>query len=104
MDNMIENPKTNILPDEIEFNDYDILEDTLITLKHINEGYGTMLTEASNKQLKTKIENISKPLKDSLRDIFNLMFEKGWYKLEEAKPNKITTIYNDFNSKNNQLN
>ena len=85
----VENPKQDILPDEISFNDKDMLEDALTSVKGLVTSYGILGTEASNQTLKTEIDSLSKALGEVQRNLFNLMFEKGWYILEKVDAAKI---------------
>ena len=89
MDNKVQNPKQDILPDETSFNDKDMLQDALSSVKGLVTEYGLLSSEASNQTLKTKIENLAKALDQNQRILFNLMFEKGWYVLEKADTQKI---------------
>ena len=89
MENKIQNPKQDILPDETSFNDKDMLQDALTSIKGLVQEYGLLGSEASNQTLKTEIEKLSKALDQKQRDLFNLMFEKGWYVLEKVDTNKI---------------
>lgn len=103
MANKIKNAEIDILPDEKEFNDYDMLQDTLASLKHINTEYGLLVTEASNKNLSDKIEKLAKEIGTLARDCFNLMFEYGWYELTEEDNSSIKEIYKDFSKKKNNF-
>jgi len=99
----IKNAKAEITPDEIVFNDLDILEDTLISLKQISHTLDTAKSEASNKDLITTYDTLSKSMFNTTRDVFNLMFENGWYTLEEADAAKIKKTYDKFNSRKEEM-
>ncbi|MDD2391605.1 MAG: spore coat protein [Bacilli bacterium] len=101
--NKVENPKQAILPNEENFNDEDILNDVLTSLKHLSTMYGTLKQEASNKKLVNEVDSINKDVGDMARDSFNLMFKKGWYPLEQEDSQKITEEYQKFSSKKKQL-
>lgn len=103
MDNKVQNVKQPVLPDENSFNDEDILQDVLISLKHLSTEYGLLKEEASHKGLVSKIDPIAKEISQMARDSFNLMFEKGWYVLEKQTPQKLNEEYNKFNQKLGQL-
>ena len=94
--NKIKNAKVEILPNEKIFNDYDMLVDTGISLKHLNTEYGMLKQEASHKELTDLVEKISKDISKYARDIFNLLFELGWYELTEEDPKTIKEAYNKF--------
>jgi len=99
MDNKVKNPMKDPLPDTNSFNDEDILNDVLISLKHLSTMYGTLNQEASNKELVSKIEMLNKEVSTLARDSFNLMFENGWYCLERETPEKLNEEYNKFSNK-----
>lgn len=99
----IKNKKADLFPDEIAFNDRDILEDTLITLKQVSHTLDTAKSEASNKDLITSYDTLSKSMFNTIRDVFNLMFEKGWYTLEEVDTSKIKKAYDKFNSRKEEM-
>ena len=92
----VENPKQDILPDETSFNDKDMLEDALVSIKGLITSYGLLSGEASNQTLKTEIETLTKTLGEHQRTLFNLMFEKGWYILEHADSTKINEELTKF--------
>ena len=92
----VENKKEQILPSEEVFNDKDILQDTLVSLKHLGTMYGTFISEASNKKLISSIEPHSKDITTRARECFNLMFEKGWYCLTEESSTTIDDAYNKY--------
>ena len=85
------------------FNDEDIMQDVLGNIKYISTLYGTFCTEASNKELLSKLEPIAKKVSQLARDTFNLMFEKGWYNLEEVDNKKIKTEHAKFLTKEQEL-
>ena len=47
--------------------------------------------------------DIFEDTKDIARDIFNLMFSKGWYTLTPEEENKITKSYNKYSDKLKEL-
>ena len=92
----VENPIQDILPDETSFNDKDMLEDALVSVKGLITSYGLLSGEASNQTLNSEIETLSKALGEQQRTLFNLMFEKGWYILEKADTTKINEELTKF--------
>ena len=48
-------------------------------------------------------KDIFEDTKDIARDIFNLMFSKGWYTLTPEEENKITKSYNKYSDKLKEL-
>lgn len=101
--NQIKNPKTEV-PTGIALNDKDYLDSLLSCLKEMVKNYATALTEASNESLyqqyKTMFENYS----DLQREVFELMFRKGWYVLEKAEVQKIDTKYQTLSKELSDLN
>ena len=43
--------------------------------------------------------DIFKDTKDMARDIYNLMFSKGWYTLSPEEENKISKAYQKYSDK-----
>ena len=88
--NEIKNPKTEV-PKGTNFNDKDYMNSLLSCLKEMVKNYSVALTEASNETLyqeyKTMFDNYSK----LQRDVYELMFRKGWYSLEKAEMKKISS-------------
>jgi len=100
--NMVNNPETEV-PKTTEMNDSDYLNDILSTEKSLSSNYVIAMNEASNDDLFEAIGNICQDTKDSARDLFNLQFKKGWYKLEKADNNKISTISQEYKQKLTEL-
>ncbi len=100
----VENKKKKALPSDEVYNDSDKLNDLLISLKNINKLYGTFQEEASNDLLFTNIGDLAKDMGQCARDSFNLMFEKGWYKLEQQSEDKIKTIHQQYKKEQSKLN
>ena len=101
-DNTICNPETQV-PKGPEMNDCDYLNDLLLTEKHYSSSYTVAMSEASNEYLYKEIGAICEETKDMARALFNLQFKKGWYKLEEADANKISTVSQEYEQKTNEL-
>lgn len=81
----------------------DILNDILLSEKSISNSYSVAINEMSNKYLYKKVMNIFEDTKDIARDIFNLMFEKGWYTVPVEEDKKIEKSYTKYNNKLNEL-
>ena len=84
---------------DLYMNDEDILNDILLSEKNISNCYSVALNELSNKILYKKIMDIFKDTKDMARDIYNLMFSKGWYVLSPEEENKISKAYQKYSDK-----
>jgi spore coat protein CotF len=102
MNNKVENPKVE-LPTSTEMNDRDYLNQILEIEKNMGVNLAIALNEASNKRLYNDIFSIFKDVKEAQRDLYNLMFEKGWYCLEKAEQQKISEKVSSMNEKLNEL-
>ena len=89
----IENQKVEV-PSSIEVNDRDILNTLLEIEKNMSVNMTVFLNEASNEVLYNEIFDMFESVKIKQRDLFELLFRKGWYSLEEAQEDKITSSYN----------
>lgn len=87
-DNKVQNPKTEV-PQTPEMNDKDYLNDMLSTEKAMVNHYSYAINEASNDTLYQEINHILEETSSLQRELYNLMFEKGWYSLEKADQQKI---------------
>lgn len=95
--NKIQNPNTQV-PKTPEMNDRDRLNDMLATEKYMTDGYDTALNEASHATLYEDILSIYTETQNCQRDIFNLMFQKGWYKMNAASGQQLQQSYQQFNN------
>lgn len=96
MNNKIENPKIEI-EKGIKLNDKDYITCLLSKLKDLVKNYTVALTEASNEYLYNEYKSIFDKYSTMQREVFELMFQKGFYSLEEADENKINEKYNLLN-------
>ncbi|WP_102344971.1 spore coat protein [Bacillus sp. Marseille-P3661] len=94
--NQIKNPKSPEGPKTPMMNDRDFANDMLTTGKYMTDAYSTALNEASHEQLYQDLALIFKETQDCQRNFFNLMFQKGWYKLEAAPQQKLQQDYQQF--------
>lgn len=98
--NTIQNPK---LPNEPQtkgpgMNDRDRLNDCLSSEKWLSDNFNVMAREASHQQLHQDVMTILNETHRCARDIFNLMFEQGHYKMEASEAQKIQQIQQQFQS------
>ena len=93
MNNKITNPKTNV-PTGINMNDKDYLTCLLTILKEMSKNYSVAMTEASNEHLYQSHKSIFNELSILQRDVYELMFQNGWYVLEPLPSSKINEKYN----------
>ena len=101
--NEICNPKTEV-PKGIALNDKDYMNSLLSTLKEMVKGYALVLTEASNENLYNQYKVMFDEYAKLQREVFEIMFRKGWYSLEAAEGQKIATKYQTLKQEFNDLN
>lgn len=87
--NEISNPKVEV-PSTKEMNDCDYITAQLTCEKDMSVNLVYALNEASNEVLYQALYPIFKETKDFQRRVYELMFQKGFYKLEKAETTKIT--------------
>lgn len=100
--NKVQNPKTEI-PETVELNDCDYLNEILACEKNMSINLAIALNEASNRDFFNEIYTIFEDVKMAQRDLYNMAFKKGWYSLEKADNQKVTTKEQEFTQKLNQL-
>lgn len=67
----------------------EVLQDCLITQKHMTDSYNTYAGECVNEQLRTAMLNILDDEHKIQADIFCGMQSNGWYQVEQADQQKI---------------
>lgn len=102
MGETIKNTKTPVKK-STEMNDCDILNDVLLSYKHLVSSYAIALNEASNKNIYKLFLNLLEQASKTQAELFQLAFSKGWYNLETADETKIETAYDKFNKCLNEL-
>lgn len=98
----IQNPQTNT-PQTPDMNDRDFINDTLATEKYMTDAYSTAMNEASHQALYQDLSAITKETQDCQRNLFNVMFQKGWYSFEQAQPQALQQAYQKFSGYKQQL-
>lgn len=93
--NAIQNPETQITKTP-QMNDRDFINDILTTEKYMTDAYTTALHECSHDQLYRDVLAIYNETANAQREVYNLMFRKGWYKVEAAEPQKLQQSYQQF--------
>ena len=91
--NKISNQKTEV-PNTPEMNDKDYITSMLEIEKAMVKDYAVALTEASNEDLYNDYYDLFDEASGTQREIYNLMFQKGWYSIETAEDTKITQKLN----------
>jgi spore coat protein CotF len=79
-----------------EMNDRDFINDVLATEKYMAAGYNSAVNEASNETLYQMQLQLLNEVHQAQRDLFNLMHQKGWYKLDAADTNQVAQKAQQF--------
>ncbi len=97
--------QTGQLPKEKgpELNDRDRINDILAFEKYLSNGYNVGLNEAQNPKLHKEVQNILISVHDAQYKLFNLMFEKGWYKMPAADKEEISNTHKQFSNYSTQF-
>ncbi len=103
MNNQIKNPKVET-PTGMTLNDKDYISSLLSTLKQLVKNYAVSLTEASCEELYEEYKEMFDTYSSLQREVYELMFRKGWYVLEQADTNKISSKYQTLNQEFMDLN
>lgn len=103
--NEIANPQTGQLPQVKgpEMNDRDFLNDGLATCKLLTDNFNVAVREASHEQLHADMLQILTETHQSARELFNLMFQNGWYKLEAEEQPKLQQAQQQFSGYSSQF-
>ena len=101
--NQISNPKVEV-PTGMALNDKDYISSLLSTLKQLVKDYAVVLTEVSNETLYSEYKVMFDTYSSLQREVYELMFRKGWYVLERCDANKISNKYQTLNQEFMDLN
>ena len=101
--NQISNPKVEV-PTGMALNDKDYISSLLSTLKQLVKDYAVVLTEVSNETLYNEYKEMFNTYSSLQREVYELMFRKGWYVLERCDANKISNKYQTLNQEFMDLN
>lgn len=102
--NQISNPQTGVPQVKgPQMNDRDFLNDGLATCKYLTDSLNVAVREASHQQLYADMLQILTETHQSARDMFNLMFQKGWYKLEAEDQQKLQQAYQQYSGYSTQF-
>lgn len=89
MNNKICNMKVEV-PKGMGLNDKDYINSLLSTLKEMEKNYVIAMSEASNEKLFSIHKRVFLNIVALQREVYQLMFRKGWYCLEAVDENKIS--------------
>jgi len=90
--NKIANPKVEV-PTGLHMNDKDYLTCLLTCLKELEKNYVNAMTEASNESLYKSYHSIFQEFRNLQREVYELMFQNGWYSLEQTESTKVSEKY-----------
>lgn len=91
----IQNPKTET-PNTPEMNERDFLNDMLTTEKYLTSSYTVAIHEASHQSLYDELLSIYNETENAQRDLYYLMFKKGWYHVDAENPQNLQQSYQQF--------
>lgn len=86
-----------------QMNERDRLNDILATEKYLTDSFNVSAREASHDLLHRDIMTILTETHQCARDIYNLMFQKGWYKLEVEEQQTLNQSYQQFSGYSSQF-
>ncbi len=98
----IQNPKAPF-PQTPEMNERDSVNDILSQEKYLTNAYAVALNEASHQHYFDDLLAIYTETQNMQHQIFNLMFQKGWYKLEAEETQKIQQSFQQHQGYLNQF-
>lgn len=84
-------------------NDRDRLMDLLAQEKYLSAGYNISLLEASHEELFQVLKQNQDACHRLQRDLYNLAFKKGWYRLPVAEAQSLFTAYNQVQQHKSEL-
>ncbi|ANX13362.1 hypothetical protein ABE41_015240 [Fictibacillus arsenicus] len=100
--NKIQNPESAV-PKTPEMNDRDFINDILSYEKYMTDSYSVALNEASHEALYQDLLAVFNETQNMQRELYNMMFKKGWYALEAADSQKMQQTYQQFSNYMNQF-
>ncbi|MBX6354154.1 MAG: spore coat protein [Thermoflavifilum sp.] len=86
-----------------EMNDRDRLNDILATEKYLTDGLNVAVREASHDALHRDLMTVLTETHQAARDIYNLMFQYGWYSLEAEQQQKLDQTHQQFQGYSSQF-
>lgn len=98
----VKNPSVQ-QPKTPNMNDRDRLNDMLLTEKYLTDGLNVFVREASHQSLYRDVMQILNETHQAAREVFNLMFAKGWYTLEVEEPAHVAQQQQKFSGYQSQF-
>jgi len=102
MNNQISNQKKEV-PTGINLNDKDYITSLISCLKEMVKNYSVVLTEVSNEYLYKEYKKMFDEYSSLQREVYEIMFRKGWYIIEKAEDTKISNKYQMLNQEFSDL-
>jgi len=98
-------PQTGELPKvkSPAFNDRDLINDIMAYEKYMSTGYGIGLNEMQMPALHQAVHDVMCDVHKSQFELFDLMFQKGWYKMKVADQSEIQQTYQQFSGYKTQF-
>lgn len=100
--NQVCNPKVEVSTG-MSMNDKDYLTSLLSCLKDMEKNYTIAMTEASCENLYEKHKEVFLTISNLQREVYELMFQKGWYCLEKVESQKIDQKFQTLNQEYQDL-
>jgi spore coat protein CotF len=66
----------------------DMLQDSIMTEKHVSSAYNTAIIESVNQQIMQTLQHIQLEEQNHAQLFFEAMHKKGWYDVESVHPNQ----------------
>ena len=85
-------------------NDKDYINSLLSCLKEMGKNYVIAMNEASNEKLYNVYRETFLNIISLQREVYELMFRKGWYVLEKAEQQKIDQKYQTLSQEYTDMN
>lgn len=103
--NQIKNPQAGVVPrvKGPQANDRDFLNDALAREKYLTDNLTVFAREASHRALHNDVMRILNETHAMARELFNLMFRKGWYTLEAEQPQKLAQTAENYTNYQTQF-
>lgn len=96
----VKNPKSPNQPQTKtpQMNQRDVLNEILATEKYLTDSFNVFAREASHIELHSDLRLILDETHNCARNLFNVMFQKGFYKMETAPQQQIQKIWDQFSN------
>lgn len=86
-----------------ELNDRDRINDLLSFEKYMTQGYNTGLNEMQNPKLHETVQRILNDEHQIQFQVFDHMWQKGWYKIKAAETQEISQAHQQFSGYKTQF-